>query len=139
MTAGASPEALIDQLTIDEQVSLLAGVDFWHTAGVDRLGIPALRVSDGPAGARGTRFDGGSPSLNVPCGTALAATWDPDLVELIGQVLGRETNAKGAGVLLAPTVNLHRTPIGGRNFECMSEDPYLTSRDRCGLRARRAV
>ena len=64
----------------------------------------------------------------MPCSTALAATWDPDLVERIGQVLGRETKAKGAGVLLAPTVNLHRTPTGGRNFECMSEDPYLTSR-----------
>jgi beta-glucosidase len=127
MTAGVSPEALIDQLTIEEQVSLLAGVDFWHTAQVDRLGIPALRVSDGPVGARGTRFDGPA-SLDVPCGTALAATWEPDLVERIGQVLGRETRAKGAGVLLAPTVNLHRTPTGGRNFECMSEDPYLTSR-----------
>jgi beta-glucosidase len=127
MTAGASPEALIDQLTIDEQVSLLAGVDFWHTARVDRLGIPALRVSDGPVGARGTRFDGPA-SLDVPCSTALAATWEPDLVERIGQVLGRETKAKGASVLLAPTVNLHRTPTGGRNFECMSEDPYLTSR-----------
>ena len=127
MTAGASPEALVDQLTIDEQVSLLAGVDFWHTASVERLGIPALRVSDGPVGARGTRFDGPA-SLDVPCSTALAATWDPDLVERIGQLLGRETKAKGAGVLLAPTVNLHRTPIGGRNFECMSEDPYLTAR-----------
>ena len=124
---GASPEALVDQLTIDEQVSLLAGVDFWHTASVDRLGIPAMRVSDGPVGARGTRFDGPA-SLAVPCGTALAATWDPDLVERVGHVLGRETKAKGASVLLAPTVNLHRTPVGGRNFECMSEDPYLTSR-----------
>ena len=127
MTAGNSPEELVEQLTLAEQVSLLAGVDFWHTAGVDRLGIPALRVSDGPVGARGTRFDGPA-SLDVPCSTALAATWDPDLVERIGQVLGRETKAKGAGVLLAPTVNLHRTPTGGRNFECMSEDPYLTSR-----------
>ena len=127
MTAGNSPEELVEQLTLAEQVSLLAGVDFWHTASVDRLGIPALRVSDGPVGARGTRFDGPA-SLDVPCSTALAATWDPDLVERIGQVLGRETKAKGAGVLLAPTVNLHRTPTGGRNFECMSEDPYLTSR-----------
>ena len=84
-------------------------------------------MSDGPVGARGTRFDGPA-SLDVPCSTALAATWEPDLVERIGQVLGRETKAKGAGVLLAPTVNLHRTPTGGRNFECMSEDPYLTSR-----------
>jgi beta-glucosidase len=127
MTTSDSPDTLLEQLTVAEQVSLLAGVDFWHTAAVERLGIPSLRVSDGPAGARGTRFDGPA-SLNVPCSTALAATWDPDLVELIGQVLGRETRAKGAGVLLAPTVNLHRTPIGGRNFECMSEDPYLTAR-----------
>ena len=126
MTA-ASPGALVDELTLAEQVALLAGVDFWHTAGVERLGIPALRVSDGPVGARGTRFDGPA-SLDVPCSTALAATWDPTLVERIGEVLGRETKAKGAGVLLAPTVNLHRTPTGGRNFECMSEDPYLTSR-----------
>jgi beta-glucosidase len=127
MTASNSPDFLIEQLTAAEHVSMLAGIDFWHTAPVERLGIPSLRVSDGPAGARGTRFDGPA-SLNVPCSTALAATWDPDLVELIGQVLGRETRAKGAGVLLAPTVNLHRTPIGGRNFECMSEDPYLTAR-----------
>ena len=127
MTAGASPEALVEELTLAEQVALLAGVDFWHTASIERLGIPALRVSDGPVGARGTRFDGPA-SLDVPCSTALAATWDPDLVEQIGQVLGRETKAKGAGVLLAPTVNLHRTPTGGRNFECMSEDPHLTSR-----------
>ena len=127
MTTSDSPDSLLEQLTVAEQVSLLAGIDYWHTAPVERLGIPSLRVSDGPAGARGTRF-GGPASLNVPCGTALAATWDPDLVELIGQVLGRETLAKGAGVLLAPTVNLHRTPIGGRNFECMSEDPYLTAR-----------
>jgi beta-glucosidase len=127
MTASASPDALLEQLTVAEQVDLLAGVDFWHTAPVERLGIPSLRVSDGPAGARGTRFDGPA-SLNVPCGTALAASWDPALVELIGALLGRETRAKGAGVLLAPTVNLHRTPIGGRNFECMSEDPHLTAR-----------
>ena len=93
-----------------------------------RLGIPAMRVSDGPAGARGTQFDGGPASVNVPCGTSLAATWDPALVEEVGHLLGRETRAKGASVLLAPTVNLHRTPIGGRNFECMSEDPYLTAR-----------
>ena len=87
-----------------------------------------MRVSDGPAGARGTLFEGGPASVNVPCGTSLAATWDPPLVEEIGRLLGREARAKGARVLLAPTVNLHRTPIGGRNFECMSEDPYLTAR-----------
>jgi len=118
---------MIDALSVEEQVALLAGADFWHTVAIERAGIPALRVTDGPAGARGTRFDGPA-SINVPCGTALAATWDPALVEQVGQVLGRETLAKGARVLLAPTVNLHRTPVGGRNFECMSEDPWLTAR-----------
>ena len=119
---------LVDSLTLAEQVSLLAGSDFWHTVAIDRAGIPAMRVSDGPAGARGTLFEGGPASVNVPCGTSLAAAWDPGLVEEIGHLLGREARAKGARMLLAPTVNLHRTPIGGRNFECMSEDPYLTAR-----------
>jgi beta-glucosidase len=121
-------DALVDTLMLDEQVALLAGADFWHTVPIDRAGIPVMRVSDGPVGARGTRFGGGPNSMAVPCGTALAATWDVELVQQVGELLGREARAKGARVLLAPTVNLHRTPIGGRNFECMSEDPYLTAR-----------
>ncbi len=121
-------DELVDSLTLEEQVALLAGTDFWHTVAIERAGIPAMRVSDGPAGARGTLFEGGPASVNVPCGTSLAATWDPPLVEEVGHLLGKESRAKGARVLLAPTVNLHRTPIGGRNFECMSEDPHLTAR-----------
>lgn len=120
-------DAFVDDLTLEEQVALLAGTDNWHTAEIPRHGIPAMRVTDGPAGARGTTFTGPA-SVNVPSGTALAATFDPALVERIGALLGRETRAKGARVLLAPTVNLHRTPVGGRNFECQSEDPYLSSR-----------
>ena len=125
-------ESVKPRCVIDEQVSLLAGADFWHTVAIERAGIPAMRVSDGPAGARGTLFEGGPASVNIPCGTSLAATWDPSLVEEIGHLLGKEARAKGARVLLAPTVNLHRTPIGGRNFECMSEDPYLTARTAVG-------
>ncbi|MEQ1699203.1 MAG: glycoside hydrolase family 3 C-terminal domain-containing protein [Ilumatobacteraceae bacterium] len=125
--AEAAVEALLDRASLAQLVALLSGVDFWHTAAVPELGIPQMRVSDGPAGARGTRFDG-EASINVPCSTLLAATWDPATIELVGHLLGRETKAKGASVLLAPTVNIHRTPIGGRNFECMSEDPYLTAR-----------
>ncbi len=117
---------LLSQMTLEEQVSLLAGANNWETVAIERLGIPSLRVTDGPAGARGTRFDGPA-SVNVPCGTALGATWDPALVEQLGVLLGREVKAKGASIHLAPTINLHRTPIGGRNFECMSEDPYLTA------------
>ncbi|MGZ7011428.1 MAG: glycoside hydrolase family 3 N-terminal domain-containing protein, partial [Ilumatobacteraceae bacterium] len=121
-------DTLVDSLTLEEQVALLAGADFWHTVPIERAGIPAMRVSDGPVGARGTRFGGGPSSIAVPCSTLLAATWDPPLVRRVGELLGREARAKGARVLLAPTVNLHRTPIGGRNFESMSEDPYLTAR-----------
>ncbi len=118
---------LLDRATVEELVALTAGRDFWHTVAIPRLGIPEMRVSDGPVGARGTRFDG-EASICAPCSTLLAATWDVDAVQRIGELLGRETKAKGASVLLAPTVNIHRTPVGGRNFECMSEDPYLTAR-----------
>lgn len=119
-------EALLDQMTLEEQVSLLAGSNMWNTVPNERLGLPKLRVSDGPAGVRGSRFDGPA-SMNIPCSTAIAATWDMSLVREVGELLGRELEAKGARVHLAPTVNLHRTPVGGRNFECMSEDPLLTA------------
>ena len=119
-------ESLLDQMSTAEMVDLLAGRNLWHTVGNERLGIPRLRVSDGPAGVRGTLFDGPA-SMNIPCSTALGATWNPALVREIGELLGRELLAKGARVHLAPTVNLHRTPVGGRNFECLSEDPLLTA------------
>jgi beta-glucosidase len=115
-----------DDLTLQEQASLTAGRDFWHTVPVERAGIPTLRVTDGPSGARGDRWSAAT-STCVPCGTALAATWDRALVRRVGCLLADETRAKGAGVLLAPTVNLHRHPITGRHFECFSEDPYLTA------------
>ncbi len=119
-------EQLLDQMSLAEQVSLLGGRNMWNTVPNDRIGLEKMRVSDGPGGVRGSKFDGPS-SMNVPCGTAIAASWDTQLVREIGELLGREVVAKGARVHLAPTVNLHRTPVGGRNFECMSEDPYLTA------------
>ena len=122
----ARVEALLDKMTLEEQVTLLAGANMWNTIPNERLEIPKMRVSDGPAGVRGSRFDG-PKSMNVPCGTAIAATWNPSLVRELGELLGREMHSKGASVHLAPTVNLHRTPVGGRNFECMSEDPLLTA------------
>jgi beta-glucosidase len=118
------PDAVLATLTLEQKVSLLAGADSWHT--VELPGVPPMRCSDGPAGVRGTSWTGPA-SASFPCGTALGATFDPDLVEEVGDALGREARSKGAHMLLAPTVNLHRTPIGGRNFECMSEDPVLTA------------
>ena len=118
--------AAASDLTVAEQAMLTAGVDMWHTAGVERLGIAGFGVTDGPSGARGSQFTGSSSTL-LPCGTALASTWNRELIGRVGRLLGDEARAKGASVLLAPTVNLHRHPLGGRNFECYSEDPYLTA------------
>ncbi|MEW6505248.1 MAG: glycoside hydrolase family 3 C-terminal domain-containing protein [Chloroflexota bacterium] len=123
----ANIEHLLQQLTLEEKIRLLAGADNWHTHPVERLGIPSLKVSDGPNGVRGAWGSLATPSACTPVGTALAATWNTGLVEQIGRLLGEETRAKGADVLLAPTVNLHRTPVAGRNFECFSEDPCLTA------------
>jgi beta-glucosidase len=120
--------SLLAQLTLEEQASLLAGADLWHTVAIPRLGIGALRVTDGPNGARGTAFRGGPTSACFPCGAALGATWSPALVERVAGALADETLAKGAQVLLAPTVNIQRTPTGGRDFECYAEDPTLSSR-----------
>lgn len=119
------PDALLASLTLEQKVSLLAGSDTWHTT-PGLPGVPVLRCSDGPAGVRGTSWTG-PHSASFPCGTALGATFDPALVEEVGAALGREARSKSAHLLLAPTVNLHRTPVGGRNFECMSEDPTLTA------------
>lgn len=119
-------DELLVQLDVDEKASLTAGVDMWHGHAVERLGIPALKVTDGPVGARGASWTE-TTSACAPCGSALGSTWDPDLLVQVGRVLGEETRSKAADILLAPTVNLHRHPFAGRNFECFSEDPHLTA------------
>lgn len=122
-------EKLLSQMTVEEKVTMLAGSAMWYTTPVPRLGIPAIKVTDGPNGARGGgSFAGGLTSACFPVSTALAATWNTDLVGRIGQALGEEAKTKGAHILLAPTVNIHRSPLAGRNFECFSEDPYLSAR-----------
>lgn len=119
---------LIQAMTLEEKVSLLAGASFWYTVPIERLGIPAIKVTDGPNGARGDGlFATGVPAACFPVGIALAATWNTELIEQIGVALAEECKSKGAHVLLAPTVNIHRSPVNGRNFECYSEDPYLSA------------
>jgi len=117
---------LLTQMTIEEKISMLAGADLWRSFAVSRLGIPQFKTTDGPNGARGAFGSMASPSVATPVGIALGATWNPALVEKVGNVLADELEAKGAHILLAPTVNIHRTPIAGRNFECYSEDPFLS-------------
>ncbi|WP_423066385.1 beta-glucosidase family protein [Devosia sp. CN2-171] len=122
-------EKLVDQMTLEEQVSLLSGEDFWSLPAISRLGIGKLRVTDGPNGARGGgSLIGGVKSAAFPVGIALGATWNVGLLEEIGVALAEEVKSKGAHVSLAPTVNLHRTVSNGRNFECYSEDPILTAK-----------
>lgn len=118
-------EAVLEQLSIQEKVGLTAGIDFWHTYPVERLNIPSLRMSDGPNGVRGTRFFDGVPGAVLPNGTALASTFDKDLLLKAGTLTGVECHHKGAHINLGPTANTQRGPNGGRGFESFSEDPYL--------------
>ncbi len=122
----AKIDELLKQMTLEEKISMLAGADLWHSVANQRLGVPQFKVTDGPNGARGAWGSMGTPSVATPVGIALGATWNPDIVEKVGNVLADELEAKGAHILLAPTVNIHRTPIAGRNFECYSEDPFLS-------------
>ncbi|MFE8595954.1 beta-glucosidase H [Archangium violaceum] len=122
-------DTLLNAMSLEEQVSLLAGATFWTTVPVERLGIPSLKVSDGPNGARGGgSLVGGVKAASFPVAISLASTWNTALVTQVGQALGQEAQSKGAQVLLAPTVNLHRSTQNGRNFECYSEDPFLSAR-----------
>lgn len=120
--------ALIDAMTLEEQVSLLSGEDFWSLPAIERLGIAKLRMTDGPNGARGGgSLIGGVTAAAFPVGISIGATWDTALAQDIGQALGQEVKSKGAHVALAPTVNIHRSVTNGRNFECYSEDPELAA------------
>jgi beta-glucosidase len=116
------------RLSLDQKVRLMTGADIWATHPEPSIGLRRVVTSDGPAGVRGERWDERSPSANIPSPTALAATWDEVRLERIGRLLAGEARRKSVDVLLAPTVNLHRTPFGGRHFECFSEDPLLTAR-----------
>ncbi|MBC7478790.1 MAG: glycoside hydrolase family 3 protein, partial [Pseudorhodobacter sp.] len=120
--------ALLDQMTLEEQVSILSGADFWSLPAIERLGIGKLRVTDGPNGARGGgSLIGGVKSAAFPVGIALGSSWNPDLVREVAVALAEEVKSKGAHVSLAPTVNIQRSVTNGRNFECYSEDPVLTA------------
>ncbi|MGW4640233.1 glycoside hydrolase family 3 C-terminal domain-containing protein [Sphaerisporangium sp. NPDC004334] len=119
---------VVRKLGLERKVRLLTGGTAWSTYAEPDAGLRSLVLSDGPVGVRGPGWDERSVSLNLPSPTALAASWDERLVERLGALLGDEARRKGVDVLLAPTINLHRSPLGGRHFECYSEDPLLTAR-----------
>lgn len=126
-------EKLLSQLTLEEKISMIHGAGLFRTAPVDRLGIPALHFSDGPMGVRGEYPDDEWRYLNygddsvsyLPCNSAIASTWNPELAYTAGSILGEEARGRGKDVILAPGINIKRNPLCGRNFEYMSEDPYL--------------
>ena len=128
-------EELLSQLTTDEKLGMIHGNELFATKGVERLGIPPFITSDGP---RGVRKDFNPDNWNeigqsydyvsyLPCNTALTATWNRELAHQTGQVLGKEARGRGKDMILAPGINIMRTPLCGRSFEYMGEDPYLTS------------
>ena len=118
-------ESLISELTLEEKVSILSGSTAWHTTGVPRLNIPRVKMTDGPIGARGDSVSGAT-SACFPSASCLSSSWDKENVEDVARAIGVEAKSKDADVLLGPTINLHRHPLGGRHFECYSEDPILT-------------
>src|SRR5438477_5154514 len=120
--------SLVARLNLEQKIRLLTGADSWVLYGESAVGLRPMVLSDGPAGVRGRRFDSANPSSSPPCPVALGATWDPELIEELTTALGREARSKGVDVVLGPTINIVRTPLSGRGFECFSEDPLLTSR-----------
>ncbi len=120
-------DAAIAALSLDDKCRLVAGKTTWRTQAFPEAGIPQLKMSDGPNGVRGEGHGGaGTPGVVLPSGITTGASWDPELVAEIGSLVGTEAVRKGAHIVLGPTVNLHRTPVGGRTFECYSEDPELS-------------
>ena len=124
---------LIAQMTLEEKAGLLSGEDFWHTKGVERLGVPQSMVSDGPHGLRKQDEQADHLGINdsikavcFPAASATAASFDPDMIEKMGEALGDACQHEKLSVLLGPAVNIKRSPLCGRNFEYFSEDPYLT-------------
>ncbi|EIN10508.1 glycoside hydrolase family 3 protein [Punctularia strigosozonata HHB-11173 SS5] len=118
-------EDVIAKTPMSDKIKLLAGLGWWHTHPVPNVGIPSIRMSDGPNGVRGTRFFNGVPASCFPSSTGLGSSFDLDLARKVGEALADECRAKGAHVLLGPTVNTQRSPLGGRGFESFSEDPHL--------------
>ncbi|EPE04582.1 glycoside hydrolase family 3 [Ophiostoma piceae UAMH 11346] len=126
MTANIDIDAVLQSLTLEEKITLLAGKSFWDTAAIPSKGVPSVIFTDGPNGTRGVRIDGSTKAACFPAAVGLASTFDGDIAHNIGVALAEEAGTKGARCLLAPTVCIQRHPLGGRNFETYSEDPFLS-------------
>ena len=112
--------AIVKQMTLEEKIDYIGGHDSWYVRAIDRLGLPAVRMADGPQGVRNN-----TRSTLYPSGVAAAATWDTELIEQMGVSLGKDARARGVHILLGPGANIYRSPLCGRNFEYFGEDPFL--------------
>ena len=129
-------DSLVNQMTLEEKVGMLHGTSMFTTAGVARLGVPELKMADGPLGVREEiSRDSWAPvgadddfATYYPAGGGLSATWNPEMAYLFGSSVGAETRARGKDVLLSPAINIIRTPLGGRTYEYFTEDPYLNTK-----------
>jgi beta-glucosidase len=112
---------IVKQMTLEEKIAYVGGYNNWCIRAIDRLGLPEVRMADGPQGVRNN-----TKSTLYPGGVAAAATWDVDLIHQMGVSLGKDSRARGVHILLGPGVNIYRSPLCGRNFEYFGEDPYLS-------------
>src|SRR5579864_2127521 len=117
LTSDSKIAGALAALTLEEKVQLLTGRDFWTTWPIEKIGLRRILVSDGPSGIRGETWDERDPSLNLPSATALASSWDLDIARRYGAAAAVEARRKGVDVVLGPTINLHRSPLGGRRSE----------------------
>ncbi|MGW0251331.1 beta-glucosidase [Nocardia goodfellowii] len=120
-------DELLAKLDLSGKLRLISGSGMFRLAGDPAIGLAEMPVSDGPSGVRGEHWDERDPSVSLPSGTAVAASWNPELLGEIGALIAHEARRKGVYAVLGPTINLHRSPLGGRHFECFSEDPVLTA------------
>src|SRR5690606_35326004 len=125
--------SIVAELSLLEKAALLSGANTWQTRAIERIGLPAVWLADGPHGVRkqvGSAdhlgINGSEPATCFPTAATVAGSWDDELAEEIGAALGREASAQGVGVLLGPGLNIKRSPLGGRSFEYFSEDPELS-------------
>jgi beta-glucosidase len=119
-------ESILKRISLEEKVRLLSGADFWSTHAIPEIGLEQVVLSDGPSGVRGALWDERHPSISLPSATSLASSWSLKNLDIAGKISASEAIRKGVQVVLGPTINIQRSPIGGRHFECYSEDPYLT-------------
>ncbi|WP_026553947.1 glycoside hydrolase family 3 C-terminal domain-containing protein [Arthrobacter sp. 35W] len=129
----SKPTEALSGLTTGEKASLTSGASFWNTKAIEHAGVPSIMLTDGPHGVRKQREGGDHlglmdsvPATCFPPAVALGSIWDPELVGRVGVALGEEAKAEGVGILLGPGINIKRSPLGGRNFEYLSEDPYIS-------------